>query len=174
MPVEISIVGEDTEGVLSHFRAGEKFRRGFGEIELGLNLLAMDLDCHFEVRQEQAVPGTLGGTAGVQKPSGGTSGVGVQELQQLLLDVPEIPQGLLSDRERTQMHHRPEEGEIGRRITAPVSHWKFKSCLQSGKIQGGTVQGSGDIGKRVHGSNPKTPIVGDALSNTPPAAHRRA
>ncbi len=63
MPVEISVVGEDTEGVLSHFRAGEKFRRGFGEVEFGLNLLAMDLDCHFEVRQEQAVLGTLGGTA---------------------------------------------------------------------------------------------------------------
>jgi hypothetical protein len=26
----------------------------------------------------------------------------------------------------------------------------------------------------VHGSNPKTPIGGEALSNTPPAAHRRA
>ena len=74
----------------------------------------------------------------------------MEQYQELLLDVPEIPQRLFGDRERAQMHHRLEKGEIGIRITSSVKGWNLKARLQAGEIHRGPVQGFGEIGEGVH------------------------
>ena len=51
----------------------------------------------------------------------------MEQDQELLLDVPEIPQRFFGDGERAQMHHRLEKGEIGFRIARPVEQGEFKT-----------------------------------------------
>jgi len=75
----------------------------------------------------------------------------MEQHQELLLDVQEIPQRFFGDRECAQMHHRLEKGEIGLRVTRPIELRKLKSRLQAGKINRGPIQGFGEIGEGVHG-----------------------
>ncbi len=44
----------------------------------------------------------------------------MEQDQELLLDVPEIPQCVFGDRERAQMHQRLKKSEIGLRVTRTV------------------------------------------------------
>ena len=75
----------------------------------------------------------------------------MEQHQELLLDVPEIPQRLLGDRECPQMHHRVEKGEIRLRVTRPVEGRQIKARLQARDINRGPVYGFGEIGQGVHG-----------------------
>ena len=74
----------------------------------------------------------------------------MEQRQELLLDVPEIPQCFFGDRECAQMHHRLEKGEIGLRVTRTVEGRQLKARLQAGDINRGPVQGFGEIGEGVH------------------------
>ena len=69
--------------------------------------------------------------------------------EELLLDVPEIPQCLFGDRERAQMHHHLDKGEIGRRIALTFEGRKPKAQWQAQEIHRGPVQGFGEIGEGV-------------------------
>jgi hypothetical protein len=51
--------------------------------------------------------------------------------EELLLDVPEIPQCLFGDRERAQMHHHLEKGDIRPRLAEAIEDRKLKSRLQA-------------------------------------------
>lgn len=75
----------------------------------------------------------------------------MEQHQELFLDVPEIPQCLLGDGERAQMHHDLEEAEIRRRIARTIEDRQLKARLEAGEIHRGTVQGFGEIGEGVHG-----------------------
>ena len=75
----------------------------------------------------------------------------MEQDQELLLDVPEIPQRLFGDRECAQMHHRLEKGEIRLRVTRPVEGRQLKARLQAGEIHRGPIQSFGEIGEGVHG-----------------------
>ena len=74
----------------------------------------------------------------------------MEQHQELLLDVPEIPQHFFGDREGAQMHHCLEKGEIGLRVARSVKGRQLKARLQAGEIHRGPVQGFGEIGKGVH------------------------
>ena len=75
----------------------------------------------------------------------------MEQHQELLLDVPEIPQRFFGDRERAQMHHRLEKGEIGFRVARAVEGRQLKARLQAGEIHRGPVQSFDEIGEGVHG-----------------------
>jgi hypothetical protein len=77
----------------------------------------------------------------------------MEQHQELLLDVPEIPQRFFGDRERAQMHHRLEKGEIRLRVTHSFDHRQLKARLQARQINRGPVQGFGEIGEGVHGAD---------------------
>lgn len=83
----------------------------------------------------------------------------MEQNKQLLLDVPEIPQRFFGDRERAQMHHRLEKGEIRLRVTRTIERGELKARLQAGEIKLGPIQDFGEIGEGVHGD------VGDGRSS---------
>jgi hypothetical protein len=76
----------------------------------------------------------------------------MEQHQELLLDVPEIPQRFFRDRECAQMHHRLEKGEISLRVTRAVEGRQFKARLRVGEIHRGPIQGFGEIGEGVDDS----------------------
>ena len=75
----------------------------------------------------------------------------MEQHQEFLLDVPEIPQRFLRDRERAQMHHGLEKGEISLRVTRSIEGRQLKARLQAREIHRGSVQGFGEIGEGAHG-----------------------
>ena len=74
----------------------------------------------------------------------------MEQHQELLLDVPEIPQRFFGDRECAQMHHGLEKGDVGIRVTSTVEGREFKPRLQAGEIHREPVQGFSEIGEGVH------------------------
>ena len=72
-----------------HF-AGEKFWRASGEVEAELETATADVHADIVIGQEQAALRVRGGAAGIEEPSGRASGIGMEQLEELLLDLPEL------------------------------------------------------------------------------------
>ena len=107
--VEFAVVVEDSQGVFAHLRAGKEFWGSVSKVQTQLHGFALDLGTEFVVCQQQATLRARGGPTGIQEPGGRSRGVGMEQDQQFLLQVPEIPQRFFGDRERAQMHHRLEK-----------------------------------------------------------------
>lgn len=149
--VVVPVVVQDPQGVLSHHFAGEKFRCCLREVQAQLYSASFDVDAQFVVREKQSAIRVRGGSAGIEEPGRRSGRIDVEQLQQFLLEVPELPELLLRDIQRPQLNDCAKKGEIWRRIARARKDRKIKAGLESGDLHVAPVQSLGDLGEGSHG-----------------------
>jgi hypothetical protein len=132
-------VVEDAEGVLAHFLASKEFGRGGGEVEAELDGAGRDGDADVVVGQEQAAIAAGDGATGIEEPGLGTGGVNVQELEELLFEMPQAQETVLADADGAEKDNRFEESEVGVGVAGSIRNREFESGLEAGDYNRGAV-----------------------------------
>jgi len=78
-------------------------------------------------------------------------GVGVEQMHEFLLELPEVEQGFLGEVERAEGDDAAQKGQVGFGIGGALQGGQLETSLQTGQIDGGAVQRFGQIAERVHG-----------------------
>ena len=93
--LELDVFSENPQRILAHLSATKQLRNTHREVQPGLQHARVDFDSQIMVGQQQSPAHVRGLTAGIEKPGGRTRGIHMQQLQEFLLQVPEVAQGLL-------------------------------------------------------------------------------
>ena len=94
---QVAVAAEDEENVVADLLAGEEAARRHGEIEVGLEHAVLVLGAHVVVAQQEPAVRMAALAALVEVPCGRTSGVEMEELEQVFFGFPEFQQQFLRD-----------------------------------------------------------------------------
>ena len=99
---EFEAVSKHAQGVLAHLLAGKEFRCRHGKVQANLDFARGERNAEVKIGEQQPPLRMLGGGTRIQKPGARSGGICMEQLQQLLFEVPEVEQRFFGDVESSQ------------------------------------------------------------------------
>jgi hypothetical protein len=145
------VFGKHAESVFAHFLAGEEFGQGLGEVEAKLDDAGGQRHPEIVVAEEQPAFRMTGLATGIEEPGGRAGGIHVQQLQELLFEVPEVAEGVLGDIEGAQADDGFQKREVRVGVERPFPEGHFEAGQQPTDVKRFTIERLGEVPERVHG-----------------------